>query len=268
MAGMSGGDGSISNLELMLAIATTIANINPTRPNTDIHLHTMPPKKPLDKKAAEQQFNKTYFDHLSPDSLRNGKTTDNALLCAVDPAFGAAQTANIIANFGTGDNPLLSTMTLKQAIEEQTQAFLKDDATATTELLYGHVVVLNTAFQSYMQVAAMCRDSGERAALFDAALKAQEQARKTLQTLHNIKNPQPKTVYIKNEIVQQVNQLVTKTEELHKKLESTKYATVDTRSEEETERTSEVVDIPAAAVATLDGRKKPRGKGKSREKLP
>lgn len=156
----------------------------------------MPPKKQLDRKAAEQQFNKTYFDHLCPDSLRNGKTTDNALLCAVDPTFGAAQTANIIANFGMGDNSLLSTMTLKQAIEEQTQAFLKDDATATAELLYGHVVVLNTAFQSYMQVAAMCRGSGERTALFDAALKAQEQVRKTLQTLHNIKNPQPKTVYI------------------------------------------------------------------------
>jgi len=264
---MSGEDDGISNLKSMLAIATTIVNIDPTRPNTDIHLHTMPPKKPLDRKAAEQQFNKTYFDRLSPDSLRNGKS-DNVILCAVDPTFGAAQTANTIANFGMGDNSLLSTMTLKQAIEEQTQAFLKDDATATAELLYGHVVVLNTAFQSYMQAAAMCRDSGERTAWFDAALKAQEQVRKTLQTLHNINNPQPKTVYIKNAIVQQVNQLVTKTEELHRKLENTKYATVDTRSEEETERTSEVVNIPAAAVATLNGSKKPRGKGKSREKLP
>ncbi len=262
MAGMSGGDGGIINLKSILAIATTIANIDRTRPNTAIHLHTMPPKKPLDKKAAEQQFSKTYFDHLSPDSLCNGKS-DNVLLCAVDPTFGAAQTANAIANFGMGDNPLLSTMTLKQAIEEQTQAFLEDDVTATAQLLYGHVVVLNTAFQSYMQVAAMCRDSGERTALFDAALKAQEQARKTLQTLHNIKNPQPKTVYIKNAIVQQINQLVTKTEKLHKKLENTKYATVDTRSEEETERTSEVVDIPAAALETLNRRKKPRGKGTS-----
>ena len=228
----------------------------------------MPPKKTLDQNAAEQQFKKTYFEHLSLDSLHDGKKTDKALLCAVDPTFGAAQTANTIANFGMGDNPLLSTMTLKQAIEEQTQAFLEDDTTATIELLYGHVVILNTAFQSYMQVAAMCRDASERTVWFDAALKAQEQARKTLQTLHNIKNPQPKTVYIKNAIVQQVNQLVTKTEELHKKLESTKYATVDTRSEEETERTSEVVDIPAAAVATLNGSKKPRGKGKSRSKLP
>ena len=177
----------------------------------------MRPKKPLDKKAAEQQFNKTYFDHLSSDSLCNGKS-DNVILCAVDPTFGAAQTANTIANFGMGHNSLLSTMTLKQAIEQQTQAFLKDDATAIAELLYGHVVVLNTAFQSYMQVAAMCRDSGERIALFDAALKAQEQVRKTLQTLHDIKNPKPRTVFIKNAIAQQVNQLVTKTEELQKQL--------------------------------------------------
>ena len=43
-------------------------------------------------------------------------------------------------------------------------------------------------------------------------MKAQEQARKTLQTLHDIKNPQPRTVFIKNAIAQQGNQLVTKTD--------------------------------------------------------
>ena len=227
----------------------------------------MSPKKPLDKKAAEQQFKKTYFDQLSSDSLRNGKTTDNSLLCAVDPTFGAAQTANTITNFGMGDNSLLSTMTLKQAIEEQTQAFLKDDTTATIELLYGHIVVLNTAFQNYMQVAAMCGHAGERTALFDAALKAQEHVRKTLQTLHDIKNPKPRTVFIKNAIAQQVNQLAIQTEKIQKQLETQPYAKVDFGSTEATERSPEVIDLPAASVGTLDGAKKRGRKGKSSTKL-
>ncbi len=85
----------------------------------------------------------------------------------------------------------------------------------------------------------------------DAAMKAQEQARKTLQTLHDIKNPKPRTVFIKNAIAQQVNQLVTKTEELQKQLEDRPYAKVDFGGTEIAERSHEVIDLPAASVGTI-----------------
>ena len=187
----------------------------------------MPSKKPLNQKTAEQQFTANYFEHLTSDSLQGNGSSDNALLCAVDLKFGAAQTVYALSHNGLGDKPLLGTMAIKQAIEDQTQAFISDEVAAATDMLYGHIAVLNTMFNSYAQIAAACRKPEGISAFFDMAIKAQEQARKTLQTLHDIKNPKPRTVFIKNAIAQQVNQLVTKTEELQKRIETQNVSPID-----------------------------------------
>ena len=134
-------------------------------------------------------------------------------------------------------------------------------------MLYGQVAILIAAFNRYMQMATLTTNSNQFGIYSEAAMKAQEQARKTLQTLHDIKNPKPKTVFIKNAIAQQVNQLVTKTEELQKQLEAQTYAKVDFGSTEIAERAHEVIDLPAASVGTIDGAKKCGRKGKSSTKL-
>ena len=68
--------------------------------------------------------------------------------------------------------------------------------------------------------SAFTTNSSQFVIYSEAAMRAQEQGRKTLQTLHDIKNPKPRTVFIRNVIAQQVNQLITKTEELQKQLEA------------------------------------------------
>ena len=133
-------------------------------------------------------------------------------------------------------------------------------------MLYGQVAILNAAFNRYMQMATLTTNSNQFGIYSEAAMKAQEQARKTLQTLHDIKNPKPKTVFIKNAIAQQVNQLVTKTEELQKQLEAQTYAKVDFGSTEIAERAHEVIDLPAASVGEIDRTTKPGRKKNSREK--
>jgi erythromycin esterase-like protein len=144
---------------------------------------------------------------------------------------------------------------------------MTDEARAVTELLYGQVAILNAAFNRYMQMATLTTNGNQFVTYSEAAMKAQEQARNTLQTIHDIKNPKPKTVFIKNAIAQQVNQLVTKTEELQKQLEAQPYAQVDFGSTETAECSNEVIDLPAASVGKIDGVNKRGRKGKSSAEL-
>ena len=85
------------------------------------------------------------------------------------------------------------------------------------------VLTLNAAFNKLMQLTivqmTMPGQSNRYETLFEMALKAQEQARRTLQTIAEIKNPKPKQMIIRNAIAQQVNQLTVKTSELEKRLE-------------------------------------------------
>ena len=192
-----------------------------------------------------------------------GERINLNLLGVASPSFGSAHTLNLLIHRSPVDATSEQTLQIQEAIESQTQAFMTDEATAAAELLYGQVVILNTAFNQYMNFATLSANTPHFGTFFDAAMKAQEQARKTLQTLHDIKNPKPRTVFIKNAIAQQVNQLVTKTEELQKQLEAQPYAKVDFGSAEIAERTHEVIDLPAASVGTIDGTKKRGRKGKS-----
>jgi hypothetical protein len=104
--------------------------------------------------------------------------------------------------------------------------------------------------------------------LIEMALKCQEQCRKTLKTLNDIQNPQPKTVFIKNAIAQQVNQLAVQTEQLQKQLEAQPYAAMDIGSQREATRETEPIDIPATPLATLNGATKRDRKSYSRSKRP
>ena len=189
------------------------------------------------------------------------------LLGVASPSFGAAHTLNLLIHRSPVDATSEQTLQIQEAIESQTQAFMNDEATAPAELLYGQVTILNATFNRYMQLATLSANTPHFGTFFDAAMKAQEQARKTLQTLHDIKNPKPRTVFIKNAIAQQVNQLITKTEELQKQLEAKPYAQVDFGSTEISERSNEVIDLPAASVETLDGANQRGRKGKSSAKL-
>jgi hypothetical protein len=203
----------------------------------------------------------------SNENDRNQVILDLQMLGVASPSFGAAHTLDLLIHGSEKYANTAQTLQLQEAIETQTKAFMTDEATTAAELLYGQVAILNAAFNRYMQFATLSANTPNFGTFFDAAMKVQEQARKTLQTLHDIKNPKPRTVFIKNAIAQQVNQLVTKTEELQKQLEAQPYAKVDFGSTEIAERAHEVIDLPAASVGTIDGANKRARKGKSSSKL-
>jgi hypothetical protein len=113
-----------------------------------------------------------------------------------------------------------------------------------------------------MTLSAVAGDIRLILQLIEMALKCQEQCRKTLKTLNDIQNPQPKTVFIKNAIAQQVNQLAVQTEELQKRLEAQPYAAMDFGSQ----RTPETLDTAVETLEPInraeDGRRKGEGKPK------
>jgi hypothetical protein len=210
-----------------------------------------------------------YIDKLGvpPCSEKGQVLLDLQMLGVADPSFGAAHTLNLVIHGTEKYAGAEQTVQIQEAIEAQTKALMTDEATAVTELLYGQVAILNAAFNRYMQMATLTTNSNLFITYSEAAMKAQEQARKTLQTIHDIKNPKPKTVFIKNAILQQINQLVTKTEELQKQLEDRPYAKVDFGSTETTERANEIIHISEPSLAELDRSSHRKGKEKSIAKL-
>lgn len=200
---------------------------------------------------------------VPPCNDRDQVVLDLQMLGVASPSFGAAHTLDLLIHGSEKSANTAQTLQIQEAIESQTRSFLTDEETAAAEVLYGQVAILNATFNRYMQFATLSANTPHFGTFFDAAMKAQEQARKTLQTLHDIKNPKPRTVFIKNAIAQQVNQLVTKTEELQKQFEAQPYAKVDFGSAETTERSHEVIDLPAASVGTIYGTTKRGRKGKS-----
>jgi hypothetical protein len=168
------------------------------------------------KAELENKLVKKYQDKLGQPLTDR---LDLHLLGVADPSFGAASAVNIITHMGIDDDCAATSQLTHESIESQTKAFLDDDVTVTANLLYQQVLTLNAAFNKLMELTFVLTRSDQFEAMFEAAMKAQEQSRRTLQTLSEIRNPKPNAVYIKNAIAQQVNQLTVKTEELEKRLQ-------------------------------------------------
>lgn len=171
----------------------------------------------MTKRKTELQ-NKTLKKYQEIVGEPHSNFLDFHLLGVADPSFGAAAAIDTIAHFGQTEDSKTTTQLTHEAIESQTKAFLDDDVVAA-KLLYNQVLTLNAAFNKLMQLSFVITRTDHFVPMFESALKAQEQARRTLQTLAEIKNPKPSAVFIKNAIAQQVNQLTVKTEELEKRLQ-------------------------------------------------
>jgi len=72
--------------------------------------------------------------------------------------------------------------------------------------------------------------------LAQLALRAQDQSRKTILALHEVRNPKKPTAFIKNYIGQQLNQLQVEQQELKEQLEAATNAPVDIGSQSEAGR--------------------------------
>ena len=148
------------------------------------------------------------------------------------------------------------------SVEAACEAIKGGDLTLAEELLTSQALVLNALFNQSVQVASMVIAPGGSDPTFPErymklALKAQEQSRKTLQTLADLKHPKRQTIFIKN----QQNLLQLEQQQQHALKEGT-YAPLDIRSTTEATASNPTVE----AVDAIERPQDPRGKSPKRSK--
>ena len=117
------------------------------------------------------------------------------------------------------------------------------------EVLLAQAVALNVFSSDCLIKAGNFLQSGQATqfpeftnTLAKLGLKAQDQSRKTILALNEIRNPKKPTQFIKNYVNQQLNQLQVEQQELKQQLEAGKNAPVDIRVESEAGRTYQEVE--------------------------
>ena len=158
-------------------------------------------------------------------------------------------------------------------IAAQTSQLKKGDASKIEELLYAQALTLDATFHKFLAMAASGTSQvslmNERfeviTGLAALALKAQEQSRKTLVALAEIKNPKRSTTFIKNYVDKQLNQLdaePSKSSCQPKQLQEDNRATLDNLSQGETT----TVDTAMETVAEVYGSSNTRRESNKRQK--
>ena len=109
------------------------------------------------------------------------------------------------------------------------------DLSVVEEMLVGQAVALNEHFHHYLQLSATVFNPEQDPTYTDRvtrlALKAQEQSRKTLQTLIELKNPKRAATFIKNQ-----QNVLRMEQQREQQLEANHHAQMDTRSAATAER--------------------------------
>jgi hypothetical protein len=112
------------------------------------------------------------------------------------------------------------------------------------------ITTLDFLFYNMATASHSAPNTDLRSRLLELALRCQEQSRRTITTLDNIRNPKKPSQFIKNYVDKQVNQLKVE-QEFHtaKQLEASPYAAMDTGST----ATAAQTDSDLATVAVVNG---------------
>ncbi|MBD2099234.1 hypothetical protein H6F90_29660 [Trichocoleus sp. FACHB-591] len=168
----------------------------------------------------------------------------------IDPAFGASimlpwllerkQSADFIL-------PLQKTVA---------NVVASGDSKAIEEMLYAQSLSLQALFNRWISVAALCTEAESIDRLGSLALRAQDQGRKTLLALSEVRNPKKPTQFIKNYVDKQLNQLrvdqVEPTTTDPSSLEESKNAPVDIRSQSQASRVNQELEALGIEYGTND----------------
>jgi len=203
----------------------------------------MKPKK--QSQASEQEP-----DSSASSSAQSQDQIDGHHLSVKSPEWAAAQTIAWILY----TKQLYSSekaMALLPILAGNATEVRKGNMVEAERILLSQAEVLQAFFNRTLGLAAFMMDNPEQCDRYASlALRAQEQCRKTLMTLAELKNPKKPTQFIKNYVDKQLNQLkVDQSEEVAENLslkqpktssnhtlEASPYAPLDTRSETTTER--------------------------------
>lgn len=137
------------------------------------------------------------------------------------------------------------------------------DTAYLEEILLSQVVALN-AFSAdvlmkaggFIQDGMVVKFPELTSQLAQLGLKAQDQSRKAILALNELRNPKKPSQFIKTYVNQQLNQLQVEQQELKQQLEAATNAPVDIGSESEASRTDQEMEALGVEYGASNGRRK------------
>jgi hypothetical protein len=157
---------------------------------------------------------------------------------AISPSMPSAQ---LIAQTGKIDKN--KSPEIAGEISERLAEIRSGDMTYLEEMLLSQAIALNgfgadclMKAGGFIQEGMIAKFPELTETLAQLGLKSQDQSRKTILALHEVRNPKKPTAFIKNYIGQQLNQLQVEQQELKEQLEAATNAPVDIGSQSEAGR--------------------------------
>lgn len=183
----------------------------------------------LEEIKAREQYKAIKFEEGKPHE----QNSEDIALFLLNPVVSASQTVATLTGLNIEEN----LAALVGEISSQLLNVKSGDTARLEQILFAQSLVLNAAFDNFLRRANACTSNAalmshnpEIFANFAAlALKCQDQSRKTLLALSEIKNPKKPTQFIKNYVDKQLNQLRVDSDESQPQLEGDNDAPLDFR---------------------------------------
>jgi hypothetical protein len=194
-----------------------------------------------DRASPDGKLNKEWSTRIMPKKKKQGFSIGSA---AISPSMPSAQ---LIAQSGSLDKS--KSPDLSEEISERLTQIRAGDTTYLEEMLLSQAIALN-AFGAdllmkaggFIQEGMVVKFPELTQSLAQLGLKAQDQSRKTILALHELRNPKKPSQFIKNYVHQQLNQVQLEQQELKQQLEAATNAQVDIGSETEAGRANPAVE--------------------------
>ncbi|XGV99650.1 MAG: hypothetical protein ACAF41_12015 [Leptolyngbya sp. BL-A-14] len=192
------------------------------------------------QQQAQQQVKRQLQVTLDGESVEASESAQNDTRLRTSFYFQAAAALN---DPGAAPDNLIATFHALQTGEGFSQKELE-------ARLAVQITTLDFLFYNMATASHSAPNTTLRSRLLELALRCQEQSRRTITTLDNIRNPKKPSQFIKNYVDKQVNQLKVE-QESHAatSLEASPYAPMDTGSTTATAR----ADSELATVAVVNG---------------
>ncbi|WP_146141075.1 hypothetical protein [Stenomitos frigidus] len=192
------------------------------------------------QQQTQQQVKRQLQVTLDGESVEASEAAQNDTRLRTSFYFQAAAALN---DPGAAPDNLIATF---HALQTGEGGFSQKDLEARLAV---QITTLDFLFYNMATASHSAPNTTLRSRLLELALRCQEQSRRTITTLDNIRNPKKPSQFIKNYVDKQVNQLKVE-QESHAatSLEASPYATMDTGSTTTAART----DSDLATVAVVN----------------
>lgn len=133
---------------------------------------------------------------------------DGHILGVELPEYAAAMTQSFLL-YGPQEGGAEAALGLLEGIQEQSLALAKGDLATAERILCTQITTLQAAFNRYLSLGAALAGKNPEASdrYIQLALRCQDQCRKSILALHELKNPRKSPQFIQNYVDKQLNQL-------------------------------------------------------------